>query len=268
MNIVLANQFKNESPRLIEWLTYYRDRGITDFVLCDDGSSDNSLDRIRSVSGIECLVFRSSSPESNFYNSSQTESYRGNYQLAVSISYNFKRAHALTLEKYGRNTILGFFDVDEFLLGETKNLRDTIEKETADHLLVSICSFEVDSDRFTVGSNIPILNQTTRSMSTKNRYASERKSSKSFVNLSLDTENRVQSADIHLVGQNIHCGGIDVGAVFGVDCVQHPKEESDEWICGGWKLSAPNKIKFLHYRSPSYISRSNSHLFDMDYLIP
>jgi hypothetical protein len=173
----------------------------------------------------------------------------------------------MTLERYGKNTILGFFDVDEFLLTETRNLKDTIEKEAADHLLVSVCSFEVDSDRFDVQSTTPLLNQTTRSMSTKNRYASERKTFKSFANLSLDYSSIVQSADLNLVGPNIHACGINVDAVFGVGMPSQPMRDEDEWCHGGWKLSAPNKIKFLHYRSPSYISRSNFYLFDKDYLV-
>lgn len=269
MNIVLANQFKNESSRLVEWLTYYRDRGITHFILCDDGSTDDSQDRIRSVSGIECLVFQSSTFGSPFLNSTQTESYRGNHTLAVNISANFKKAHSLAIEKYGKDTILGFFDVDEFLVGETRNIRDVVEQETRNHLLVSVCSFEVDSDRFNVRSPTPLLNQTTRSMSTENRYVSERGTTfKSFANLSLDASNTVQYANLNLVGYNIHAGGIDLNAVFGTDMPIQPMRGDDEWCHGGWKLSAPNKIKFLHYRSPSYISRSNFHLFDKDYLVP
>ena len=52
MNIVLANQFKNEQNRLKEWLAYYKELKICDFILVDDHSSDNSLNEISKESAI------------------------------------------------------------------------------------------------------------------------------------------------------------------------------------------------------------------------
>lgn len=268
MNIVLANQFKNEQNRLSEWLSYYRDRGIVDFILCNDHSTDDSIGRIQSVEGINCTVFDSPFNPLSFHNSNQTESYRGSHGLATNIAKNFKRCHEMAIERYGSNTILGFFDVDEFLMSEIGELPVVIKQQMSDCLLMSVCSFEVHSDIFNPLSHVPLLQQTTRSMSTENRFISERKTFKSFCNLSRKDSLHVFNGDMSNVGAYIHACGIDIDSVFGVPTVDHPRNDSDMWKTNGWKMPSPKNLKFLHYRSPTYISRSNFHLFDTDYIVP
>ena len=47
MNIVtLCSILKNESAIMTEWLTHYYNNGICDFLLCDDNSTDNSIEKI------------------------------------------------------------------------------------------------------------------------------------------------------------------------------------------------------------------------------
>ena len=47
MNIVtLCSIFKNESAIMKEWLTHYYNNGICDFLLCDDNSTDSSIEKI------------------------------------------------------------------------------------------------------------------------------------------------------------------------------------------------------------------------------
>ena len=92
MNIVIANQFKNESRRIPEWLEYYRDRGITEFVLVDDNSTDNSLEAINSVKGVNVSVLKSDSTNLPFQNSLDTERYKGDVSLAESISRNLEKS--------------------------------------------------------------------------------------------------------------------------------------------------------------------------------
>lgn len=282
MKIVLANQFKNEGLRLVEWLEYYRDRGITDFVLCNDNSTDDSVEKIRSVKGINCLVMDSIVPPSHFHSSKDTDAYAGNCAVAVSISTNFKRIHRRVLDMHGKETLLGFFDVDEFLVGKTRELHKEIVDCSSDYLMTSLWSFEVDSDMFNLTLDKHILSQTTRTMGTKNRSICTRKSVfKSILNLLRDKDNLFCSFDPSICGGcYAHGGGVDRALAFGVAPYRGyadpnhdpaiPVNDSDEWISPfrNWRLVAPNLMKFLHYRKPTYDHSSNKNLFDVDCLVP
>lgn len=285
MKIVLANQFKNEGSRIVEWLSYYRDRGITNFILCNDHSTDDSIDKIKSVESINCLIIDSSQPKSKYHNSKDTESYSGDCSVAISISNNFKKIKELTLKVFGNEVILGFFDVDEFLIGKTKNLSEEIINATNNFLMVSVCSFEVDSDLFNLDSNIPLLKQTTKSMSVKNRSLCTRKTTfKSLLNLSKDEKKQFCSLDPNTCGNCggfAHAGGVDRSEAFGVppyrgflDLGGHdpiiPTKEFEEWYSPNkkWCLIAPEKLIFLHYRISKKEQKVNKKLFDMEYTIP
>lgn len=268
MKVVLANQFKNETLRLVEWLEYYRDRGIVDFILCDDNSADDSIDKIRSVEGINCVIINSSSPPSKYESSKDAEMYRGDCGLALSISTNFKRMYEMVLDHYGKSTILGFFDVDEYLIGKTKDLSSCVRSCIDNHLLLSVCSFEVDSREFCLSANKRLTKQTTKSTSTENRFRSERKTFKSFCSLFHQRQSELFTCPASYLGQTVHACGIHVEKEFGCDGPKHPTLDSEEWYCGDWKLASPSTLKFLHYRIPSYIQPENYHLFDTEYSIP
>ena len=66
MKIILTNQFKNESLRIVEWLEYYRDRGIKDFILINDNSTDDSIQKINSVPNVSVTMINFDLPEVNF----------------------------------------------------------------------------------------------------------------------------------------------------------------------------------------------------------
>lgn len=286
MKIVLGNQFKNEQSRIVEWLCYYRDRGITDFVLCNDHSTDDSIKKIHSVEGINCTLLNSVCQPSTFNNSKQTDYYAGNCAVAISISKNFKHIHEKVLKIYGNNVILGFFDVDEFLLGQTKNLSEEIINITSNYMMTSICGFDVDSDLFSLDEDIGVLKQTTRSMSVKNRHLSTRKSViKSFLNLNKDEQNHfcsINPDDCNNSGGYAHTGGLDRVKAFDVppykpgveDYGGHqpivPSNENGEWHSPNkkWHLAPPKKLKYLHYRSSKKDTTINKKLFDEDYTIP
>lgn len=273
MNIVIANQFKNESKRIPEWLEYYRNRGITEFVLVDDNSTDNSLEAINSVNGVNVSVLKSDGPDLPFGNSVDTERYKGNVALADSISRNFRKVHKYVLQKYGTNTILGFFDIDEYIVGETTDLNSAIRETVAPYLMVSLCSFEIDSDTINVHSNTPLINQTTRSTSTYGRSKCTRWSTiKSFANLSRDDSNIIFSTPVTDYGESIHTCGVP-SRTFSSNYVGHyesqPKNDTDETVTDGRLLLVqPKKLKFLHYRVPSYDMEFNKHLFNTNHRVP
>ena len=277
MKIVIANQFKNEGKRLREWLEYYRDRGITDFVLVNDHSTDNSIEVINSVVGVNVTVMDSPFNNLNFNNSKDTEHYKGNIALAETISTNFRRVHQFVLQKYGRETILGFFDVDEYIVGQTKNLAEVINATASQYLISSICSFEIDSDTIDLDSDVPFIKQTTRSTSTSSRYRCTRRSTaKSFANLNRKDSNLIFSVPVQAFGESIHGCGVP-SKRLGFDAkgnpeyghyVSQPINDTDECITDGRLcLVAPKTMKMLHYRKPSYDLATNKPLFDTDHTI-
>ena len=273
MNIVIANQFKNESRRIPEWLEYYRDRGITEFVLVDDNSTDNSLEAINSVKGVNVSVLKSDSTNLPFQNSLDTERYKGDVSLAESISRNFRKIHKYVLGKYGTNTILGFFDVDEYIVGETSDLNKIIRETVSQYLMVSLCSFEIDSDTINIDSNTPLIKQSTRSTSTFGRTKCTRWSTvKSFANLSREDSDTIFSVPINYYGESIHGCGVP-SKMYSANNVGHfmnqPKSDTDEEVTDGRLLLAqPNRLKMLHYRIPSYDLQINKPLFDTNYRVP
>jgi|694.fasta_scaffold28635_8 hypothetical protein len=272
MNIVIANQFKNESRRIPEWLEYYRDRGITEFVLVDDNSTDNSLEAINSVKGVNVSVLKSDSTNLPFQNSLDTERYKGDVSLADSISRNFRKIHKYVLGKYGTNTILGFFDVDEYIVGETSDLNKIIRETVSQYLMVSLCSFEIDSDTINIDSNTPLIKQSTRSTSTFGRTKCTRWGTvKSFANLSREDSNIIFSTPIEDYGESVHACGIPLKMRGGklTQFINQPKSDTDEEVTDGRLLLAqPKHLKFLHYRIPSYDLQINKPLFDTNHRVP
>ena len=130
MRIILATQFKNESARVVEWLEYYRDRSITDFLLCDDYSTDDTVAKIHSVQGVNVKIFPSLYPPNQFYNSKDTDLYKFDTKYIYSQHGNFKNIFEYACVNFDKNTALGFFDLDEFIFTNSNQpLKETIPKQ-------------------------------------------------------------------------------------------------------------------------------------------
>jgi hypothetical protein len=245
MNIVIGNQFKNEQDRLEEWLLYYRELGIKDFILVNDHSTDNSVEIIKSIKDVNVNILNSQTNPLQFYNGNNTDKYRGNLQLAYNIILNFTRIHNYCLKHYGKNTALGFFDVDEFIFTNTPDLvTNVIKKLIHENPVLSIYSLEVNSEKFDLNSWVTL--QTTESMSIENRLKSTRAGVvKSFQNLNfveiIDFFNDYEPYD---VGIPIHWGATKI-----------PRDFPDTEL-----------LAFLHYRKPIYDPIINIPLCDKEYL--
>ena len=294
MRIILANQFKNESLRIVEWLEYHRDQGIYDFILVDDHSTDDSVEKIKSVTGIRATVLPSELPPLKFMNSQDTEAYRGNERLAKVIVLNFNKVFQYVKEHYHQNTVLGFIDFDEFLFADAsqKSVATLIAENIESYAVMSVSSFEVDSRKFHV-TNGSVLKQTTRSMSVKSRALSTRNFVvKSFINFSSPNLKYAYSSDQNEFWSQVHLSGMPLRTkknassvllrniknilahyllrkkreftVLDSDFV--PLHEGDRFVIPGIYLRLePNTLKFLHYRFPTYDLEQNEHLLDQDY---
>lgn len=247
MNIVLCNQFKNESLRLKEWLLYNKQLGINDFILIDDHSTDNSVKVIKSIKGINVHILQSQTEKLDYESSKDTDVYAGISSLAKNIIQNFKIAHNYCLQKYGTNTYLGFFDVDEFIFYknyESVKLVNLIEKLIQDKPVLSVGSLEVDSNLFQVTGEW-VTQQTTKAVSFDNKKISTRADTvKSFQNLNYPDLSIFYKSPINLYGYHIHYGGVSPS-----ECSFSPLEE----------------CAFLHYRKPMYHPHINAKLCVADY---
>lgn len=235
MEIILANQFRNEAPRLEEWLRYHAELGVDRFVLADDGSTDASRD-IAESTGLN-VEFITPPSTCAVWSSDATEAYRGSDRLARSIVSSFKFIQG-RVQSRNRDCALGFFDVDEFLfVPDRRPLREVLAEEIAGAKALVVPSYEVHSGMFTVGASW-VTRQTTRSMSDKNRQQCTRHAvGKSFQNMQFDGH------------------------------WERPDEEYGVHIhYGGMVSPTPSKaLRFLHYRSPMYDFPFNSKLCDEDY---
>ena len=293
MKIVLASQFKNEAVRAVEWLEYYRDRGITDFILCDDHSTEHSLERINSVSGITVTHFSSQSEPTRFTGSSDTELYKWDLEHPQNQHTNFRRMFTYACEHYGPDTAIGFLDMDEFIFTNSDlPLVQVISEKIKPYAVMSICSFEVDSRTFELNGQ-SLLAQTTRSMSVESRIHSTRRTYvKSLVNLGHPLRSYAFTEPIEEIGAGIHTAGLPLssrettGKLFrkrlknwlrttlkmgsqrwyALECVWVPKNPQDQFSLGSlWLRVDPYSLSYLHYRTPSYDMPINGPLFDYDY---
>lgn len=294
MRIILANQFKNESLRIVEWLEYHRDQGIYDFILVDDHSTDDSVQKIQSVKGISAKILSSELPPLEFLNSQDTEAYRGNERLAKVIVLNFNKVFQYVRQHYDQDTVLGFIDFDEFLFSDAthQSVANLIAENIKPYVVMSVSSFEVDSRKFNVADG-PVLSQTTRSMSVKSRALSTRNFVvKSFINFSSPNLRYAYSSDQNEFWSQVHLSGMPLktkksknsvvlknlknklsSCLFGVkreftvlDSDFVPFHEDDRFVIPGIYLRIePRTLKFLHYRFPTYDLEKNQHLLDQDY---
>lgn len=294
MKIILANQFKNEGLRIVEWLEYYRDKGIKDFILVNDNSTDNSVQKINSVLDISVTILNSEFPESNFVGSTQTERYKDNQDLQKSIVHNFNRVFSLVKSYNEKNIILGFIDVDEFIFSieQGQNLSSLIAKFIKPYAVLSLSSYEVDSRLFDLQSG-NLLGQCTKSMSTEKRFQCTRNwITKSFINFASPKLGLVFSAAKDQYWAQVHLCGLPIkvkeksSTIFSRNAMNRvlhflglknfeltiskkhliPKNDYDYYVYRDlYKRVAPRYLRFLHYRSPSYDLEQNMNLFDTDY---
>ena len=293
MKIVLASQFKNEAVRAVEWLEYYRDRGISDFILCDDHSTDHSLERINSVSGITVTHFSSQSEPTRFTGSSDTELYKWDLEHPQNQHTNFRRMFTYACEHYGPDTAIGFLDMDEFIFTNSDlPLVQVISEKIKPYAVMSICSFEVDSRTFEL-NGIKLVDQSTHSMSVESRVKSTRRTSvKSLIHLGHPLHKFAFTEPIPEIGAGIHTAGLPLSSRetwgklvrkrlknwlrtnltggdrrwYALERFWVPQSPHDAYALDSlWLRVDPYSLSYLHYRTPSYDMPINGPLFDCDY---
>lgn len=261
MRIVLANQFKNEAHRLREWVLFHKEQGISDFVLMNDNSSDDYLDKLSKIKKTNIAILKSEESTTVYKNSEETNNYAGNLTLARSLSLNFKKILDYVKKEIGTDVVLGYFDVDEFIFSETSNIHDVLESYK-NFSMTSVFSYEVDSNRF--DPNKPwVTLQTTRSFSDENRIKGSRNQTvKTFCNLRHPDKNIFFTSGESDYGGNIHLGGVNP-TYWNPNKVEkmYPEFQTENRCI----FSDTKKLKFLHYRKPAYDLEHNIKYFDKDY---
>jgi hypothetical protein len=246
MKIVLANQFKNEEKRLEEWLLYNKALGVTDFILVNDHSTDNSLNIIKNIKGITVHVLTSEYPPDNrMYSSIDTQKYANGGWVAGTIAKNFIKIHEFCIKKYGREVFLGFFDVDEFIFFDTNKttLLDLVKNNIENYPVFGLSSTEVNCDTFNVdGSWLTLQNYVATSPETQ-AISTRGGTAKVFQNLNYP-DLTIFYKNKNDVGGIVHCGGVEMSQVK-----YYPRE-----LCA-----------FLHFRKPMYSPEINRKLCNTNY---
>jgi hypothetical protein len=185
--VYLSNMFKNEGPRLLEWLTYHYVCGFKRFVLVDDHSTDNSraiIDKVRQrLSGIEITVLNSELRNLPFSGGAETERYRGSEELCRTLMANYRRVFEMLK---GENPIIGYFDVDEFLfskVGQVSEVVVNIFEANHEALMLLLMDYQADYSKFKVELGW-LTQQSTAQTSEQERASNERSTTrKCFLNL-------------------------------------------------------------------------------------
>jgi hypothetical protein len=264
MKIVLANQFKNEANRLKEWILFYKEQGIKDFVLMNDNSTDDFKDQISKIRNVNVSILNSEEQTTEYKNSENTQNYEGNVILANSISLNFKKIMQYIQKEIEEDVVVGYFDVDEFVFSETSTIQESLEFYK-NFSMICVFSYEVNSNLFDFYKPWVTL-QTTRSFSDENRLLGSRKHTvKTFCNLNHQDKNLFFTiSPSHLnYGGIIHTGGTP-GSYWNPNNIEIYPEFKTENKC---IFSDTKKLKFLHYRKPTYHLDHNIKYFDKDYPI-
>jgi hypothetical protein len=165
-------------------------------------------------------------------------------------------------------------------------------KLAKDFTIMTISSYEVDSRLFKLSEG-KILMQTSRSMATRTRINCTRNwITKSFVNMASKQSNLAFTTERNQYWAQVHLCGIPIktkknyftilirnllNRIFNLLKLKKfeltistenlvPKSDYDSYSYSDiLTRPAPNQLRFLHYRIPSYDLKKNGDLFDMDY---
>lgn len=158
MKNVIITQLKDQSNRISDWILYHNDEGFDTFIIFDDKSQDDTLEKIRDIKeihGINIIVMDTDS-RGNIYSSDQckdSESYHGDGSLNDRIKRSFTRGNEIVKE-INPEAICAFIDVDEFLVSERDEpiadiINEQISKRGIDQLVIN--SFDVYDSGYEIG---------------------------------------------------------------------------------------------------------------------
>lgn len=117
MNFCITNQFRNESHRLEEWVLYHLHQGFDSFILFDDFSEDDSVEKLNTLKskyGINIIVEKTDGKGAKFKNSSETNSYNGNGQVASRVARSATKGIEIA-RNINPDCVIFIGEVDEFL---------------------------------------------------------------------------------------------------------------------------------------------------------
>lgn len=240
MKYVITNQFRNESSRLEEWILYHSYQGFDSFILFDDWSDDNSveiLNKLRDKYSLNIIVEKTDGKGVKYKNSSETNSYNGNIDVAWRIARSATKGLEIARQN-NPHSIIFIGEVDEFLHTPLDiKIVDLIEnlqlKHNEKHLYIQ--SFDV-CDSFTLDK--PILTQAC----TTNRWGYQWRKKTIFNDRGKSITTPSTTDKVLEQGGHIHYLTTGDKNIF-------PQSKRVDW----------QTLRIHHFRKPSYIQNFNEY---------
>lgn len=155
MNIGLSTMTKNQGTRLIEWIEYHKNLGVTKFIIFLDGCTDNSFEILSSVQHVDIDIYLTSE-----INHTSTSWVNRSHEM-----YNY------VLKNYSHLDWICFIEVDEFIFPQTKiRFVDYLQSLNTECLYINSWDFKGGFDE-----TKPILGQCYSVWTDEQRFYSDYK---------------------------------------------------------------------------------------------
>ena len=116
MKLGIVTQARNESLRLIEWISFHQKIGFEKIVIFDDASTDNSIEKIKSIDGV---FVKRTVDHGRRFDTSDPNVYSGARDYHERQMMSFREG--MQLLKQEDCDWVAIIDVDEFIVPQNAN---------------------------------------------------------------------------------------------------------------------------------------------------
>lgn len=146
MKNVIITQLKNQSDRIFDWIIYHFYQGFDSFVIFDDFSEDDTVDKLINIKNkfnINIIIEKTDGVGMTYRGekSKNSEAYHGDQSLSDRIRRSFRTGNDI-VKKINPDAICSFTDVDEFYVSNTDLkvvdiIRNQMSDRNIDQLIVN-----------------------------------------------------------------------------------------------------------------------------------
>lgn len=146
-NSTLILQQRNDFERTFEWIKYHIGIGFNHFILFDDNSSDDSLQKLKSLS-IEGIIFNifETDKEGKYFEENNPDVYGQGNDVTFRIWKSCLTGYKFLKENFeiDENHLTGFLDNDEYIVPQNNSLFDIVKN--IEQIRIEIDSYDFENE--------------------------------------------------------------------------------------------------------------------------